>query len=181
MQHCNVQRNGCHRKVLPRTFFLLRAVSRRADHVSIYKLKPDIYDGSVPCASFSQFSFIANSNGWCDAARIVALASCLREKARFSTRILRRWRTQSLELCFGEGHSAQSSYLRFTSQGGVVSAPPIMSFARRCTITSWSTIKKRNIIVLTITINEDIDPSFRAERTCYHSLLFLRCILSCMH
>lgn len=51
-----------------------------------------------------------------------------------------------------------------------------MSVARRCIATSWSTIRKRNVNTLMATINENIDLSFRAKR--YHSLPFLRCILS---
>ncbi|KAL6265802.1 hypothetical protein P5V15_002619 [Pogonomyrmex californicus] len=47
------------------------------------KLKPDIYDGSVPLREFlSQFELIARANRWGNSEKVVVLASCLRGKAR---------------------------------------------------------------------------------------------------
>jgi len=48
-----------------------------------YKLKSDIFDGDVPLREFlSQFEFIANANDWSDSVKTVALAACLRGRAR---------------------------------------------------------------------------------------------------
>jgi len=48
-----------------------------------YKLKPDNYDGSVPLREFiTQFNFVARANAWADSAKTIALATCLRGKAR---------------------------------------------------------------------------------------------------
>ena len=89
-----------------------------------YKLKPDVYDGSVPLREFlNQFNLISRSNGWSDSAKTVALASCLRGKARtvldgiaevesFTFSDLKA----KLELRFGEELSAQSYYLQFTNR-----------------------------------------------------------------
>lgn len=68
----------------------------------------------------TQFNFIASSNVWCDAARIVALASCLRGKARVildgDTEIeslTYAELTARLELSFDEKFLAQLRYLKF--------------------------------------------------------------------
>jgi len=48
-----------------------------------YKLKPDNYDGGVPLREFlTQFELIARANGWNNSHKTVALADCLRDKAR---------------------------------------------------------------------------------------------------
>ncbi|KAL6419603.1 hypothetical protein ACFW04_013691 [Cataglyphis niger] len=47
-----------------------------------YKLKPDIFDGSVSLREFfSQFELIVRANKWSNATKTVALISCLRGKA----------------------------------------------------------------------------------------------------
>ena len=47
------------------------------------KLKPDIFDGSVPLREYlTQFELIARANNWVDSTEAVALASNLRGKAR---------------------------------------------------------------------------------------------------
>jgi len=48
-----------------------------------YKLKPDTYDGETSLREFFlQFKLIARANCWNDETRAVALATCLRGKAR---------------------------------------------------------------------------------------------------
>ena len=48
-----------------------------------FKLKPDTYDGSTPLQEFfAQFNLIASANRWSDSIKTIALASCLRGKAR---------------------------------------------------------------------------------------------------
>jgi len=48
-----------------------------------YKLKLDNYDGGVPLREFlTQFELIARVNGWNNSHKTVALAACLRDKAR---------------------------------------------------------------------------------------------------
>ncbi|RLU23257.1 hypothetical protein DMN91_003460 [Ooceraea biroi] len=69
-----------------------------------------------------RFAVIARANAWDDAAKAVALASCLRGKARSVLDSLEDAETFSytklkvkLELRFGEGVSAQNYYLQFTN------------------------------------------------------------------
>jgi hypothetical protein len=89
-----------------------------------FKLKPDIYDGSVPLREFlNQFNLISRSNGWSDSAKTVALASCLRGKARSVLDGITEIESLTfldlkakLELRFGEELSAQSYYLQFTNR-----------------------------------------------------------------
>jgi len=48
-----------------------------------YKLKPDNFDGTAPLREFfSQFELIAPANRWNDEVKIIALASCLKGRAR---------------------------------------------------------------------------------------------------
>jgi len=63
----------------------------------------------------TQFVLIARANNWSDSQKIVALAACLREKARsildgiFEIENLKFDELKSkLELRFGEGHLAQT-------------------------------------------------------------------------
>ncbi|RLU24588.1 hypothetical protein DMN91_002677 [Ooceraea biroi] len=70
-----------------------------------------------------RFAVIARANAWDDAAKAVALASCLRGKARSVLDSLEDAETFSytelkakLELRFGEGVSAQNYYLQFTDR-----------------------------------------------------------------
>ncbi|KMQ87965.1 hypothetical protein RF55_12625 [Lasius niger] len=89
-----------------------------------YKLKPDSYDGSVPLREFlTQFNLIARANRWSDSSKTVALAACLRGKARsvldgiFEIENLSFEEIKSkLELRFGEGHLAQTYYTQFTNR-----------------------------------------------------------------
>ena len=89
-----------------------------------YKLKPDVYDGSVPLTEYlNQFNLISRSNGWSDSAKTVALASCLRGKARTVLEGIAEIESLTfsdlkakLELRFGEELSAQSCYLQFTNR-----------------------------------------------------------------
>jgi len=89
-----------------------------------YRLKPDVFDGEVPLREFlSQFEFIANANGWSDSIKTVALAACLRGKARSVLDGIAEIGSvtfselkSKLELRFGEGHSAQSYYFQFTNR-----------------------------------------------------------------
>ena len=91
-----------------------------------YKLKPDLYDGSVPLREFfTQFHLIARANAWSESVKTVALASCLRGKARsvldgiFEIETLKFEELKSrLELRFGEGHLAQTNwyYCQFTNR-----------------------------------------------------------------
>ena len=89
-----------------------------------YKLKPDVYDGSVPLREYlNQFNLISRSNGWSDSAKTVALASCLRGKARTVLEGIVEIESLTfsdlkakLELRFGKELSAQSYYLQFTNR-----------------------------------------------------------------
>lgn len=89
-----------------------------------YKMKPDTYDGGAPLREFfSQFDLIASANCWSDSAKTVALAACLRGKARSvlecveSVNNLEFTELKSkLELRFGEGHLAQTYYSLFTNR-----------------------------------------------------------------
>lgn len=85
-----------------------------------FKLKPDNYDGSAP---LREFELIARANEWNDSHKTVALAACLRNKARlvldriFEIENLRFEDLKSkLELRFGEGHLVQSYYSQFTNR-----------------------------------------------------------------
>jgi len=81
-----------------------------------FKLKPDNYDGSVPLHEFiTQFDLIARTNNWSDSHKTVALAACLRGKARsvlygiFEIENLKFEDFKSkLELRFGDGHLSQT-------------------------------------------------------------------------
>ncbi|RLU21233.1 hypothetical protein DMN91_005606 [Ooceraea biroi] len=100
-------------------------VSANADtEVRGLKLKPDVFDGSVPLKEFlAQFALIARANAWNDAAKAMALASCLRGRARAVLSALENPEQFSfaelqskLELRFGEGIHAQDYYLQFTNR-----------------------------------------------------------------
>jgi len=79
-----------------------------------YKLKPDVFDGDIPLREYlSQFTFMANANGWSDLVKTVALAACLRGRARSVLDGIAEIGSvtftelkSKLELRFGEGHSA---------------------------------------------------------------------------
>ena len=88
------------------------------------RVKTDTYDGTVPLREFlSQFSFISRANGWDEASQTVALASCLRGKARSVLDGLSAEKDKltfselksELELRFGESELAQNFYLQFTN------------------------------------------------------------------
>jgi len=89
-----------------------------------YKLKPDIYDGSVPLREFlAQFNFIARANNWNESAKTVALATSLRGKARAvldGVEDFEKLRYNELEsrllLRFGEEYMAQTFYAQFTNR-----------------------------------------------------------------
>ncbi|KAM0730354.1 hypothetical protein ACS0PU_002683 [Formica fusca] len=89
-----------------------------------FKLKPDIFDGTVPLREFfSQFELIARANRWSDAAKSVALISCLRGKARAVLECVVNIENldyaelkSKLELRFGEGLLSQSYYSQFTNR-----------------------------------------------------------------
>jgi len=89
-----------------------------------FKLKPDNYDGGVPLREFlTQFELIARANGWNNSHKTVALAACLRDKARsvldgiFEIESLNFEDLKSkLELRFGEGHLAQTYHSQFTNR-----------------------------------------------------------------
>jgi len=89
-----------------------------------FKLKPNNYDGSVPLREFiTQFDLIARANNWSDSHKTVALAACLRGKARsildgiFEIENLKFEDLKSkLELRFGDGHLAQTYYTQFTNR-----------------------------------------------------------------
>lgn len=90
------------------------------------RLKPDTFDGSAPLREFlSQFTLVARANGWVEPAKTIALASCLRGKARavlgsvgiddLETLTFEELKSK-LDLCFGESELAQSFYLQFTNR-----------------------------------------------------------------
>jgi hypothetical protein len=89
-----------------------------------YKLKPDTFDGGVPLREFfSQFNLIARANHWSDAAKTVALASCLRGKARSVLECVQdvdelefEELKSKLELRFGEVQHSQNYYTLFTNR-----------------------------------------------------------------
>jgi len=89
-----------------------------------FKLKPDNYDGSILlCEFLIQIDLIARAYNWSDSHKTVALAACLRGKARsvldgiFKIENLKFEDLKSkLELRFGEGHLAQTYYTQFTNR-----------------------------------------------------------------
>jgi len=89
-----------------------------------YKLKPDNFDGTVPLREFfSQFELIARANRWNDEIKTIALASCLRGKARAVLECVESIESinytelkAKLELRFGETYLAQSYYSLFTNR-----------------------------------------------------------------
>lgn len=89
-----------------------------------YKLKPDIYDGTVPLREFfSQFELIARANSWSEATKNVALISSLRGKARAVLECVENVNSltyaelkSKLELRFGEGYLSQTYYSQFTNR-----------------------------------------------------------------
>jgi hypothetical protein len=88
-----------------------------------FKLKPDIFDGSVPLREyFTQFELIARVSNWEDSTKAVALASSLRGKARSILDGVTELEDLSfeeikskLELRFGEGHMTQTFYTQFSN------------------------------------------------------------------
>jgi len=89
-----------------------------------FKLKPDTFDGTVSLREyFSQFNLIARANGWDDSTKTVALASCLRGKARAVLETVQDVShlefaelKSKLELRFGEGYLSQNFYVQFTNR-----------------------------------------------------------------
>lgn len=91
-----------------------------------FKLKPDIFDGSVPLREyFTQFELIAQASNWEDSTKAVALTSSLRGKARSVLDGITELENLSygeikskLELRFGEGegHLSQTFYAQFTNR-----------------------------------------------------------------
>ena len=89
-----------------------------------FKLKPDMFDGSVPLREFfSQFSLIARANGWSEETKTVVLVSYLRKKARAILENVENLGTldfaklkSKLELRFGESQLAQNYYSQFTNR-----------------------------------------------------------------
>jgi len=89
-----------------------------------YKLKPDIYVGSIPLREFlAQFNFIARANNWNKSAKTVALATSLRGKVRAvldGVEDFEKLQYNELEsrllLGFGEEHMAQNFYAQFTNR-----------------------------------------------------------------
>lgn len=87
-------------------------------------MKPDIFDGSVPLREFlSQFSLIARANLWNDATKSIALAACLRRKARAILETVESLEELSfeelkskLELRFGKENLTQNYYSLFTNR-----------------------------------------------------------------
>jgi len=89
-----------------------------------YKLKPDNFDGTAPLREFFlQFELIARANRWNDEIKTIALASCLRGKARAVLECVEDIENinyaelkAKLELRFGEAYLAQSYYSLFTNR-----------------------------------------------------------------
>jgi len=89
-----------------------------------FKLKPDTYDGTVSLREFfAQFELIARASRWNATAKTVALASCLRGKARAVLESVENLANldyaelkSRLELRFGEGQLSQDYYASFTSR-----------------------------------------------------------------
>lgn len=66
--------------------------TRNVTHEIEYKIKPNLFDGSVPlCEFLTQFEIISRANNWTDSAKSVVLAVCLWGKAH------------SVLECFGSG------------------------------------------------------------------------------
>ncbi|KAK2579102.1 hypothetical protein KPH14_008501 [Odynerus spinipes] len=89
-----------------------------------YRVTTDIYDGLWSLREyFTQFLFIARTNFWSEAAKVVTLASSLRGKARSVLDSLRDLENVSfeelkaaLELRFGERLHTQRSYTEFSNR-----------------------------------------------------------------
>lgn len=89
-----------------------------------FKLKPDIFDGTVPLREFfSQFELIARANHWSNETKTVALVLCLRGKARAVLECVQEIENldsfelkSKLELRFGESYLSQSYYSQFTNR-----------------------------------------------------------------
>jgi hypothetical protein len=89
-----------------------------------YKIKPDIFDGTVPLLEFfTQFDLIARANQWDDMTKTVVLVSSLRGKARSVLESVQNFENleyaelkAKLELRFGEVHSLQNYYSQFTNR-----------------------------------------------------------------
>ncbi|RLU19061.1 hypothetical protein DMN91_009419 [Ooceraea biroi] len=89
-----------------------------------YKLKPDVFDGTVPLReNFAQFSLIARANDWNKPAKAVALASSLRGKTQAvlysvaDAESLEFAELKSkLKLQFGESEFAQDYYHQFINR-----------------------------------------------------------------
>jgi len=82
-----------------------------------YKLKPDTYDGETSLREFFlQFELIARANCWNDTTRAIALATCLKGKARSVLECIQVENLEygelkeKLELRFGEGNLSQNFY-----------------------------------------------------------------------
>ncbi|KYN50244.1 hypothetical protein ALC62_05960 [Cyphomyrmex costatus] len=88
------------------------------------KLKPDIFNGSVPLREFlSQFNLIACANHWDERTKTVVLISCLRGEARTVLEGIQNLEDldfvalkTKLELRYGEAQSAQAYYTQFTNR-----------------------------------------------------------------
>jgi len=88
------------------------------------KLKPDIYDGTVPLREFfAQFELISRASHWDGPTKAVMLASCLRGKARSILESVENLGSleyselkSKLELRFGEEYFSQDYYSTFTSR-----------------------------------------------------------------
>lgn len=69
---------------IPGQSFLNSNIAIRVNNLGVYcyKLKPDIYDGSVPLREFwVQFNLLARANNWDNSVKVIVLASCLRQSA----------------------------------------------------------------------------------------------------
>jgi len=89
-----------------------------------FKLKPDVYDGTVPLREFfAQFELISRTSHWDGPTKAVMLASCLRGKARSVLESIEDLGSleyselkSKLELRFGEEYFSQDYYSTFTSR-----------------------------------------------------------------
>lgn len=87
-----------------------------------FKLKPDTFDGGVPLREFmSQFNLIAKASHWGERTKAIALASCLRGKARSVLECVEdpdnlefSELKSKLELRFGDSYLSQTYYSQFT-------------------------------------------------------------------
>ncbi|KYN18064.1 hypothetical protein ALC57_09638 [Trachymyrmex cornetzi] len=102
-----------------------RVETRASRHVeTVYKLKPDIFDGSAPLREFfAQFDLIAYANHWGKETKTAVLVSCLRGKARAVLENIQNLENleyselrAKLELRFEEAHSLQNYYTQFTNR-----------------------------------------------------------------